>query len=42
MPLLTGVDLVQLEFFAVAALMSACLFSIGFLLGRVSMRGGTV
>lgn len=42
MPLLTGVDLVQLEFFAVAALMSASLFSIGFLLGRVSMKGGTV
>jgi len=36
MELLNSVSLVQFEFFAVAALLSALLFSSGFLLGRVS------
>jgi hypothetical protein len=37
-----AVNLVQFEFFAVAALLSASLFAIGFLIGRVSGRGKAV
>jgi hypothetical protein len=42
MQLFSGVDLVQFQFFAVATLVAACLFSMGFLLGRVSRRAGSV
>ena len=42
MQLMDGVNLVQFEFFAVAALLSAGLFAVGFLLGRVSRRGQSV
>lgn len=42
MQFLESVSLVQFEFFAVAALLSASLFAIGFLLGRVSTAGKSV
>ena len=38
----SSVSLVQFEVFAVAALLSAGLFSVGFLLGRVSKKGQSV
>ena len=40
--LIDGVSVVQFEIFAVAALLSAGLFSIGFMLGRVSRKGQSV
>jgi hypothetical protein len=40
--LLNAVDVVQLELFAVATLVAASLFSMGFLLGRVSRGAATV
>jgi len=42
MQLLQNVDVVQFELFAVAALLSASLFAIGFMLGRVSGRSKSV
>lgn len=42
MQLLETVSLVQFEFFAVATFLSASLFAVGFLLGRVSGRGRSV
>ncbi len=42
MQLLQNVDVVQFEIFAVAALLSASLFAIGFLLGRVSGKTKSV
>ncbi|MBP6014908.1 MAG: hypothetical protein KBA31_21980 [Alphaproteobacteria bacterium] len=38
----SSISLVQLQVFAVAALLSAALFSMGFLLGRVSNRNRSV
>jgi hypothetical protein len=42
MQLLQNMNVVQFEIFAVAALLSASLFAIGFLLGRVSSRTKSV
>ncbi len=42
MQFLESVSLVQFEFFAVATLLSASLFAIGYLLGRVSTKGKSV
>jgi hypothetical protein len=42
MQLLQNVDVLQFEIFAVAALLSASLFAIGFLLGRVSGKTKSV
>jgi hypothetical protein len=42
MQFFSAVDIVQFQFFAVATLVAAGLFSMGFLLGRVSRRAGSV